>query len=284
MKHNCGNPAQPHVGITNAGKALGVDPNTLRHWHQTGVITGCKTKGGTFKFATHLLNRLINERAEQLTPAQAIAILGGEARLLARWEQAGYITSTRTYGHHRRYTRASVEAFRRSRLAKSVDSDTAAGLLGVSRETLDTWADEGSIHYYLSDECERYYHPEDIHVVQLRQGKVGKAKGVLRTGDVGAIYRVDNKTVRRWQEEGLLPATHTAGGHLRFLVDDIPEPFRSIPVAQAPITIAQLVERVGITDLDQLDRWIKAHGLTTLSTPNRHRRFLQDEVNAALAA
>lgn len=41
-------------------------------------------------------------------------------------------------------------------------------------------------------------------------------KGVLKPGEVAALFRVDPKTVTRWAAAGLLPSFRTPGGHRRF--------------------------------------------------------------------
>ena len=42
----------------------------------------------------------------------------------------------------------------------------------------------------------------------------------LTTGGVAQLLHVSPKTVNRWAHQGLLPATRTLGGHLRFRRSD----------------------------------------------------------------
>jgi excisionase family DNA binding protein len=45
---------------------------------------------------------------------------------------------------------------------------------------------------------------------------------LLTPGEVGALFRVDPKTVTRWAKAGRLPAAvRTPGGHRRYYRDDI---------------------------------------------------------------
>jgi excisionase family DNA binding protein len=44
----------------------------------------------------------------------------------------------------------------------------------------------------------------------------GPVPGLLTSGEVAALYRVDTKTVVRWADAGRLQCVRTLGGHRRF--------------------------------------------------------------------
>jgi excisionase family DNA binding protein len=44
---------------------------------------------------------------------------------------------------------------------------------------------------------------------------------LLTTEEVATIFRVDDKTVRRWARDGLLPHIRTLGGNYRFRDDEV---------------------------------------------------------------
>ena len=44
---------------------------------------------------------------------------------------------------------------------------------------------------------------------------------LLTPAEVGALFRVDPKTVSRWAEAGKLNSTRTPGGHRRFREADV---------------------------------------------------------------
>lgn len=43
----------------------------------------------------------------------------------------------------------------------------------------------------------------------------------LTPAEVAALYRVDPKTVTRWEKAGKVPAMRTMGGHRRYRVGDL---------------------------------------------------------------
>lgn len=43
----------------------------------------------------------------------------------------------------------------------------------------------------------------------------------LDTSDVARIFRVDEKTVRKWAREGRIPYFRTLGGNYRFRPDEV---------------------------------------------------------------
>lgn len=49
----------------------------------------------------------------------------------------------------------------------------------------------------------------------------GLGDAVLTAGEVGALFRVDPKTVTRWAKAGRLPSTRTPGGHTRYRMADV---------------------------------------------------------------
>jgi excisionase family DNA binding protein len=49
--------------------------------------------------------------------------------------------------------------------------------------------------------------------------------GILTTGEVAQLFRVDTKTVARWAKDGLIPSFKTPGGHRRFRTEDLSEFF-----------------------------------------------------------
>lgn len=51
----------------------------------------------------------------------------------------------------------------------------------------------------------------------------------LTSTEVGALFRVDAKTVARWANAGKLPSIRTPGGHRRFLSTDIAALLRGGP-------------------------------------------------------
>ena len=62
---------------------------------------------------------------------------------------------------------------------------------------------------------------------------------LLTAPDVGALFRVDSKTVNRWANSGRIPYIRTPGGQLRFrkdeiralLKEDVPRPLRAVDAA-----------------------------------------------------
>jgi excisionase family DNA binding protein len=44
---------------------------------------------------------------------------------------------------------------------------------------------------------------------------------LLTPGEVAALFRVDPKTVAKWERDGKLPARKTAGGHRRYRQADV---------------------------------------------------------------
>lgn len=44
---------------------------------------------------------------------------------------------------------------------------------------------------------------------------------LLNTEEVAAIFRVGEKTVRKWAKEGRLPYIRTLGGNYRFKADEV---------------------------------------------------------------
>ena len=44
----------------------------------------------------------------------------------------------------------------------------------------------------------------------------GEPEEMLTPSEVGAMFRVDPKTVTRWAETGIIPYTRTMGGHRRY--------------------------------------------------------------------
>lgn len=47
------------------------------------------------------------------------------------------------------------------------------------------------------------------------------ADRLLTPREVGAIFRVDPKTVSRWAKQGRIPAIRTLGGHRRYYESDV---------------------------------------------------------------
>jgi len=56
---------------------------------------------------------------------------------------------------------------------------------------------------------------------------------ILTTGDVAALFRVDQGTVRRWATTGVLPFFETPGGQYRFHASDIRQ-YVSVPAQPTP--------------------------------------------------
>ena len=62
---------------------------------------------------------------------------------------------------------------------------------------------------------------------------------LLTAPEVGALFRVDSKTVNRWANSGRIPYIRTPGGQLRFredeiralLKEDVPRPLRAVDAA-----------------------------------------------------
>ena len=48
-----------------------------------------------------------------------------------------------------------------------------------------------------------------------------KDSGLMTMKEAGAFLHVSNTTIRRWVNEGKLPACRTEGGHRRFLKEDL---------------------------------------------------------------
>lgn len=46
-------------------------------------------------------------------------------------------------------------------------------------------------------------------------------RALLTPGEVARIFGVTPKTVGRWEEAGILPATRTRGGHRRFAAQPV---------------------------------------------------------------
>jgi excisionase family DNA binding protein len=55
---------------------------------------------------------------------------------------------------------------------------------------------------------------------------------LLTPGEVGALFRVDPKTVTRWAASGRITSIRTPGGHRRFRESEI----RALLAGQAPET------------------------------------------------
>lgn len=47
------------------------------------------------------------------------------------------------------------------------------------------------------------------------------ADRLLTPREVGAIFRVDPKTVSRWAKQGRIPVIRTLGGHRRYYESDV---------------------------------------------------------------
>ena len=50
----------------------------------------------------------------------------------------------------------------------------------------------------------------------MDQDVSGEPEEMLTPSEVGAMFRVDPKTVTRWAETGIIPYTRTMGGHRRY--------------------------------------------------------------------
>lgn len=61
---------------------------------------------------------------------------------------------------------------------------------------------------------------------------------LLKPGEVGAIFRVDPKTVTRWAEDGRITRVKTPGGHGRFRQSDIRGLLEANGVTNADAVIA----------------------------------------------
>src|SRR3989344_9144214 len=104
--------------IREAARLLGVSTKTLRRWEERGVISPQRTFGNQRRYLVSQLKTLKKnttyspntpkERPE-LTIQEAADFLHVSTKTLRRWEEKGILTSARTAGNQRRYTKEQLK-------------------------------------------------------------------------------------------------------------------------------------------------------------------------------
>jgi len=108
-------------------------------------------------------------------------------------------------------------------------------ILGVTQKTLGRWADSGRMPCVRTPGGHRRYRAVDVERLRLELGRDAPAtpsrpereipsrrsRRLLKPEEAAAVLDVDQWTVRRWADAGLLPFVRTEAGHRRWRRGDL---------------------------------------------------------------
>ena len=106
-----------------------------------------------------------------------------------------------------------------------------------------------------------------------------KKPALLTIKDSSKLLGISTKTLRRWEKSGKIQATRTAGGHRRFLLEDVNRLKKKKPQRQIHnlLSIENVSKDLGVSS-KTIRRWEKEGKIESMRTVGGHRRFTTEAI------